>query len=383
MRIGISAIFHFDGGGPAKHLDNLLNEWARHPSEDEYYVFVNENSSKILHLDHARVNVVKASRIANHRIGAVIWHQLVLPILVKKLSIDVLFLSISPFVVLKTCPVVAMIRDLREKRIPGIFSPLRIFYRNRVRNPATTKFSTHLIAISQSTKNDILEFYPVARGKVSVVYHGINPDQNEESDFQTVRDKFGLQRPYILSVGRIDPSGNKNQIRLLQAFELFSRRVETTYRLVLVGPTVRTCAQGNGTFKVLKFLQDYALKDRVVITGYVSGAELMSLYANASFFVFPSLYEGFGHPLLEAMVNSCPICCSNLSSLPEIAGDAAVYFDPYDVEGIASTMLRLESDERLRKVLVANGFKRVKNFSWEVTARQTMSILKSVVTKKE
>lgn len=382
MRIGVGAIFHDDGGGTAKHLNSLLDEWTKQPSEDKYYLFVNENGYRNLHVDKTSIKVIKANRMANYRLGAVIWHQFVLPILVKRLSIDVLFLSCNPFVVWKMCPVVAMIRDLRERRVAGIYSPLHTFYRNKISNPCTTRFSTHLITISQSSKDDILEFYPVAVDKVSVVHHGIKPDRYKKSDFQSVLDKFSLNGSYILNVGRIDPLGNKNQIRLLKAFELFSRQVETSYHIVLAGPIIRTGFMRRSALELLEFLLNYTLKERVIITGYVSETELMNLYAHASFLVFPSLYEGFGHPLLEAMVNGCPICCSNVSSLPEIAGNAALYFNPYDVESMASAMLKMASDEPLRARLVASGLKRVRNLSWEVTAKRTMNILKSVVQRR-
>ena len=231
--------------------------------------------------------------------------------------------------------------------------------------------AAHLIADSSATKRDLVERYGVEPDKITVVYPGYDdatfqPVRDEEA-IEAVRARYGIAGDYILFIGTLQP--RKNLIRLIEAYWKLETR---SWKLVIAGK------KGWLYREIFRQVEELELERRVVFTGYVPEGELPALLSRARLFVFPSLYEGFGLPVLEALACGTPVVCSNSSSLPEAAGAAAVLVDPLDVEGLAAAMERVLSDEELRVKLIEHGFEQVRKFSWERCARETLDVLESV-----
>lgn len=226
-----------------------------------------------------------------------------------------------------------------------------------------------VIAVSESTKKDLIEFLGLPESRIAVIYNGCNPQFSPDIDEATISltlAKYGVRRPFILNVGTIEP--RKNQARLIEAFQLLCHQEAKEHSLVIVG---RPGWSYDGVFARVREL---GLSDRLVFTGHVPDGDLPPLVKAADLFVFPSLYEGFGFPPLEAMASGTPVVTSDVSSLPEVVGKAAILVDPHDVISIAAGMKLLLEDETLREQLINEGLQRAKLFSWQETAAETLRV---------
>jgi glycosyltransferase involved in cell wall biosynthesis len=228
--------------------------------------------------------------------------------------------------------------------------------------------AAHLIADSSATKRDLIQRYGVEPDSITVVYPGYDdatfqPVRDEEA-IEAVKTRYDIAGDYILFVGTLQP--RKNLTRLIEAYW----KLETgSWKLVIAGK------KGWLYGEIFRRVEELGLERRVVFTGYVTQEDLPVLLSGARLFVFPSLYEGFGLPVLEAMACGTPVVCSNAASLPEVAGDAALLVDPLDVEELAAALERVLSDEELRAGLIERGFEQAKRFSWERCARETLDVL--------
>ena len=220
--------------------------------------------------------------------------------------------------------------------------------------------ASFIISISENTKRDIVRFWKIPEDKIEVIYNGID------------RDKFKPRKvepsPHIIYVGSERP--RKNLVRLIEAFGEV-KRVYPELKLVKVGGWGRSRVFREMTMKKIKEL---SLEDDVIFTGDVDDEKLSELYSSSLLLVYPSLYEGFGLPPLEAMACGCPVCASNTSSIPEVVGDAGVLFDPYSVEDMKNAIVKVLSDETFRRSLIEKGFERVSMFSWERTCEMTLNL---------
>lgn len=225
----------------------------------------------------------------------------------------------------------------------------------------------HIICISESTRQDLMEILQVPESKITVVYLGYNPrtiDDDECSQFQHKYTKAIGDKPYIFFVG--SRCGYKN----------FNRLVEALWASSIIQGGHKLVCFGGGSFSVdeLHMFKNYGFADESVIQLDGDDTQLNNLYANASIFVYPSIYEGFGMPPLEAMANGCPVACSKTSSLPEVVGDAAIFFDPLDVNSISKSVKEIITSEIIRKKLIENGRKQIVKFSWERCAIETQRV---------
>jgi alpha-1,3-rhamnosyl/mannosyltransferase len=230
-----------------------------------------------------------------------------------------------------------------------------------------------IIADSEYTKADILRFYSISEETVDVVHLGVEEQRRpkEPSETKAVLDRYGIRSPYLLHVGRVEKK--KNLSRSLEAFARIKKSLANPIQIVLAGTA------GPGGEEVFQAIERFGLKGDVQLVGYARQEDLPHLYAGATLFLFPSLYEGFGMPILEAMASGTPVLTSNVTSLPEVAGDAAVQVDPYDVESIATGMLRLLETPSLREQYIQKGFERIKEFTWEKTARETLAVYRKTL----
>jgi glycosyltransferase involved in cell wall biosynthesis len=268
------------------------------------------------------------------------------------------------------CPVVVSIHDLSFEHLPQTFKRRsRMQLRMTVRRSA--RLASQVIVLSNHARNDIITTYNLNPEKITVIplaapaHFAPVTDDNE---LQRVKKTYGINGPYVLCVGSIQP--RKNLTRLLHAYSLL-RRDDPKGKL----PKLVVAGKYAWLFEeTLHAIDRLALRDSVIITGYVPETDLPALYSGARCFVYPSYFEGFGLPPLEAMKCGTPVIVGNQTSVPEVVGDAAVLFDPFDVGDIASAIKSVISDDALRATLKARGLERAKLFDWQQTARQTLEV---------
>jgi glycosyltransferase involved in cell wall biosynthesis len=289
---------------------------------------------------------------------------------------DVLFVPshVLPLVHPPRC--VATVHDLGYHYHPEAHTlSQNLYLRWSTRHNART--ANRVVVDSQATRRDLVQFYGIPEEKIVVVYPGRNErliPVSDPSALRAVRGKYGLTGAYLVYVGTLQP--RKNLARLVEAYakllEASEEASSSKLQLVLVGQ------KGWLADDLLSQVRKLGLGERVVLTGYVPDSDLPALLSGALAFVFPSLYEGFGLPLLEAMACGTPVVCSNTSSLPEVTGDAALLVDPLDTEALAEALSRITEEADLRTTLIERGFARIHDFSWRRAAEQVLDVLEAV-----
>jgi glycosyltransferase involved in cell wall biosynthesis len=267
---------------------------------------------------------------------------------------------------LRDVPTVLTVHDLIFRHLPEQHKPLNRWYLN-LTMPLYCRRATHIIAVSEQTRRDVVSAYGVPAGKISVIYEAADPRFRSQPPeiVAAARARHGLPERYLLFVGTIEP--RKNLARLLAAFERLQAE-NLTDALVIVGK------RGWLTGDFDAALERSPAKQAVLFPGFVPDADLPAVYAGAQVLAMPSLYEGFGLPVLEAMACATPVACSNSSSLPEIAGDAALLFDPTEVDGIRDALRRILRDADVRAQLRDAGLRRAGQFSWDRAAQETLAL---------
>jgi glycosyltransferase involved in cell wall biosynthesis len=247
--------------------------------------------------------------------------------------------------------------------------------------------AARVLADSEATRQDLVRHYQIPPEKIVVIYPGRDgtlAPVSDEAIQAAVRARFGIDGPYLLYVGTLHP--RKNLVRLVQAFALLLRSSSSQVEPQGTIPNLQLVLAGQKGWlyeEIFAQVQKLDLTDRVVLTGYVPDTDLPALLSGATGFVFPSLYEGFGFPVLEAMACGTPVVCSNVSSLPEVAGDAALLVDPLDTDALAAAIERVVTDGGLRRNLVERGFAQAERFSWRRCAQKTMRALEDVAQGQE
>lgn len=263
-------------------------------------------------------------------------------------------------------PTVVTIHDLSYFYYPQEF--LRVdLYKLKYWTKYSVKKAKKIIAVSKNTKRDLIKFYQIPEEKIEVVYNGYEKLSYNKKELPQIQNKlFNSKEKYILFVGTIQP--RKNLSILIKAFSIFSKTYPQ-FKLLIVGK------KGWLYQKIFNEVKNLSLEKKIIFTDFVNDKELANLYYQAFCLVMPSLYEGFGIPILEAMSFDCPVISSFSSSLPEIGGDACLYFNPYDVNDLVNKLFQLTENKNLRNQLIQKGRKRIKNFSWEKCAKKTLEIL--------
>jgi glycosyltransferase involved in cell wall biosynthesis len=292
----------------------------------------------------------------------------------RKWRADILHTTyVAPFFV--PCSLIVAVHDISFRRYPRFFSPRdRLLFATLL--PMTLRRADAVITLSMHAKKEILRVYPYLAGKVHVVFGAPDPmfkPITDNKSLNSVKLRYGIKSEFLLSVGNLQP--RKNLCRLIKAFSLIRGDIDQM-QLVIVGGAKWHVSE------IYDLVSRLGLEKNVVFTSYVSDKDLVALYNLARVFVYPSLYEGFGLPILEAMACGTPVICSNTSSMPEVAGDAAVLIDPHNVEQIAETLLFVLLDPKLKQDLRERGLERATGFSWRRTAQQTLEVCRQVLRMK-
>ncbi len=295
------------------------------------------------------------------------WLQTFLPLRLRADGASLVFSPLPEGMLLPSVPQVIVVHDVLPLRFPEEYPRQQYYFRYFV--PRILRKARAIVADSEHTKRDILSFYGIEADKIHVVPAGYdNRRYRMGIDVEGVKRKYDLTS-YFLYVGNLLP--HKNIQRLLQAFARLAPACP--HKLVIAG------TKDPRYFPALEAeVGVLGLQSRVLFLDYVMSDDLPSLYAGATAFVFPSLYEGFGLPPLEAMACGTPVIASNVSSLPEVVGDAALLVGPHDVDGLSKAMLRVMTEEGLSEEMRRKGLERAKEFSWEATARSLLGICKEV-----
>jgi glycosyltransferase involved in cell wall biosynthesis len=355
-RIGVNALYLIPGGvgGTEIYLRELLAALARIDSSNQYFVFTNLETGADLVPRQANFHWKPQAVHASFRPARILWEQTVLPLEASRYHVDVLFNPGFTAPILTGCPCVTVFHDLQHKRHPEHFRWFDLpFWRMLLW--ASAHRSRHLIAVSEATRTDLLRFYKLGDGRVTVIPHGV-----EKGFFLLDRTKT---EPYVLCVSTLHP--HKNIDRLIRAYA----RVKRSFRLMFAG------MRGFHAQSVDALIAELGVGESVQLTGWISRAELYGLYARTQAFIYPSTFEGFGMPVLEAMAAGIPVACSDIPPLREVAGDAALFFDPLDEGAIAMALERIVSDEVLRRRLAEAGPLRARQFTWERAAERTLQVL--------
>jgi glycosyltransferase involved in cell wall biosynthesis len=361
LRIGVNALYLIPGGvgGTEIYLRSLLAALAEVDRVNRYFVFTNRETGPDLVPKAERFVHVPQRLRASSRPARMIWEQTVLPIEVARRRFDVLFNPGFTSPVFCSCPAVTVFHDLQHKRHPEYFRWFDLPFW-RVFLFAAAHLSTRLIAVSAATARDLREIYRLPEARIDVVNQGVDP-----VCFQLKREP--VSPPYVLCVSTLHP--HKNLDGLLRAFAEFHRG-RPEYRLMLAG------MRGFYARELESLRNSLGLTDAVEFTGWIPRERVYDLYAGASAFVYPSLFEGFGMPILEALAAGIPTACSRVEPMAGIADTAALQFDPSSTSEITDALLRLTSDEALRTRLAAAGPARAAQFSWEETARATLRAIR-------
>lgn len=242
-----------------------------------------------------------------------------------------------------------------------------------------------VLADSEATRQDLIQHYQIPKERIVVVHPGRDETLapvRDPGSLAAVRARYGLAGPYLLYVGTLHP--RKNLVRLVRSFGALVQSTAADAGELTNGLQLVLAGQKGWLYdEVVREVQRLDLAERVILTGYVPDKDLPSLLSGAVAFVFPSLYEGFGFPILEAMACGTPVVCSDVSSLPEVAGDAALLVDPLDTEALTTALHQVATDEGLRNDLVAKGFCQIGHFSWRRSAQETLYVLEEFACAQE
>lgn len=377
MRIGINALFMIPGevGGSETYLRHLITHLGRIDQTNEYVVFTNKESSNTFGLTGSNFREILCPIRAAFRPARVIYEQLFLPLRAKKHDIEVLHSPGYTAPTVAPCPSVVTIYDLNFLRHPEDFSRLSALTLS-VLVPMAAKRCDMIITLSKNSMRDIVAALDVPEKKVRVIYPAPSESVSGHngSGVDQARQRYGIRRKFILSVAASHP--HKNLCRLVEAYHILRKEHSIEHQLVLVG------LKGRDHPRLLDLISKLSLESYVVVTGWISDGELQSLYSTADLFAFPSLYEGFGIPVLEAMKHGVPVVSSSASSLPEASGNATLVMDPCDVNQIAETILAALQNPELRTSLAERGERQASQFSWEQAARQTLSVYAEAMRSK-
>lgn len=375
----------FGGDGGKSGVSQYIIQFLRHCracAPDMMFDVILYEDEKAVYTDHdPELNTIIQAESLRPATINIFWHQWGLPALCRQNKYDAVFIPGGnrrlPWKL--PCPTVVTCHDLGILHVPDKYDAVHRFYNLRVL-PHLLKRQTRILTVSETSKKDIVSYTGVPDDRVTVTLNGVDHDTYQPGDGDAARalveQNYGVSAPYILYIARIDHPG-KNHIRLIEAFAAMAKRTTLPHTLILAG------SDWSRADEVHAAAEHSGYGDRIVFTGFAPSEDLPALYRGAALFAFPSLFEGFGIPIVEAMNCGIPVACANISCMPEISGDAAVLFDPYDVAAISESLERALTDTSLREQCIERGKKRAKRYNWQDTVQQTVDIIREVATEHQ
>jgi len=372
MNIGLStSVVQRGRSGVAQYVFALTRALLPYTGRHRFTLFVLEEDLPLFAFAEQKMKLAAVSERFRSPAKNILWHQAVLPRLARKHRLDVLHVpSYRRMLWPRPCGLVATIHDLAPFRLANKYDAVRMFY-GRVVARRLAHRQDEIIAVSQSTARDVRDFFRVPAKRLTMIYNGLNHDRfssgpGEEAK-ALVAERCGLRAPFFLYIARLEHPA-KNHVRLLEAFNRFKAGARSDWQLVLGG------SDWHGAEAIHAFIRQSPFKRDIRCLGFVPEADLPDWYRAADVFVYPSLFEGFGLPPIEAMACGCPVISSSRGSLGEVVGDAAAIVIPEDINSLQEQMTRLSTDHALRERLREAGLKRAQCFNWEKTSAATMNV---------
>jgi glycosyltransferase involved in cell wall biosynthesis len=355
--------------GVARYLVNLLRHMVEIGKDNRYIIYLSEPIEP-LGFSSPDLEFKVLSRAPS-----ITWRHLRLPLAMRHDGVDLHFSPSYFLPLVKVCPSVVVVHDITFKVHPEWFVKDRrfrfdeLFWRE-------VKRADGIITVSEHSKGDIVRILGVEPSHVTVIpeaadefFHPVK----DESRLEKVRERYGLSQGFLFTAGAIHT--RRNLERLIEAVAEASRRLDTELELLILGMP----APFSPPVDIEGTARHCGMEDRIVQVEFVSDQDLLLCYNACGLFVYPSLYEGFGLPVIEAMACGTPVACSDVTSLPEVAGDAVVYFDPTKVEEIADAIVRIQSDGVLQQELREAGIERASSFSWRRAAQETLEVFARII----
>ena len=365
MKIGIMLRHINELGGIVVYTKNLIENLLEIDKKNEYVFLYNTSSLMGTYSKYKNVKEVVIN-IQNK----LLWDQIGVPKVVKSEKIDIIFNSKLSIPLFAPSKKVFTLVGLEQFALPNIFRWYdRMYFRIMI--PLFCRRANAIIVMTNTGKNDLMKYLNVSRNKIEVIYGAYHKRFEITKNIENllvIKQKYNLPEKYIFFIGGITPL--KNFSNILKAFKIIKKKIPA--KLVIAG------------FKRWKYAKDIDsinklnLQNDVIPLGFVQDNDLPYLYNSAQCLIFPSLYEGFGIPILEAQACGCPVICSKTGCEPEVSGGAALLVDPYNYQEIAQAIYDVLNNRDLREKLIADGLENVKNFSWSKTAEQTLQLLKKI-----
>ncbi|MDF1498225.1 MAG: glycosyltransferase family 1 protein [Patescibacteria group bacterium] len=364
--------------GIEEYTINLLSNMISLNNNIEYKLFYNGYKKTKLDYDFLKLpNVELREYKIPNRMLDISFQFLNYPKIDKMLKgIDIFF---SPHIfssaISKNCKTVTTFHDLSFERYPEFYSIGKNYWHFSMNPKKQAQKADKIIAVSNSTKNDLIEIYKAKPEKIKVIYSGVadkSKNINDQSQILRIKKKYNLPKEYILYLGTLEP--RKNIISLIQAFENLKDNNGTkieNLKLVIAG------SKGWLYKDIFKVVEISKYKKDIIFTGFIDNNDKSFIYSLAKLFVYPSFYEGFGFPPLEAMSVGTPVITSNFSSLPEATGDAAIVINPYNIDELKTAIELVLIDEKLKNIMIKRGFEQINKFSWQTCAENTLKYILS------
>ena len=376
MRIGINASKVFDvHTGVGRYTSNLCSSILETGSKKDYYFYTPGRIGNTIMTDIEGTLLEKPGTPIQNNTLRILWEQIVLPIYSRKDRLDLFHYTDHALSLLsRKCPIIITVHDIAYIRFPDLLNKARQVYKKYILMESIKRASI-IIADSYSTKRDIVEFFGINGKKIKVVHLGVESRFRPVSNVEEYRLKNKLPSKMILNVGTLEP--RKNVVTLMKAFKKLMEKDVDGYKLVIAGD------KGWLYEQIFNEVEHSDLKKEILFLGVVKDEDLPMLYNCADIFVYPSLYEGFGLPPLEAMACGIPVITSNTSSLPEVIGDAGIMVDPTDVNSLCEAMHSVLTNKKLWQHMSNKGLERSKLFSWDNTVKQILKIYDEALSKNK
>jgi glycosyltransferase involved in cell wall biosynthesis len=355
-------------------FENLKRITQGHPEHDFYFLFDRKYHPDFIFSENVKPLIVHPQ--ARHPVLYYLWFEHAIPRALKRINAD-LFFSPDGYLSLKTkVPSVNVFHDLNFEHYPNDLPMIeRKFYRHYF--PEYARKAVRIATVSEYSKSDIVRLYDVDESKIDVVYNGANESfaPADEAVKSQTRDQYAGGAPYFLFVGSLHP--RKNLARLFPAFDHFKATDDQGIKLVIVGE------KKWWTEAIERAYEQMEHKADVIFTGRLNVDQLHKVIASAFALTYVSYFEGFGIPILEAFYCNVPVITSNITSMPEVAGDAALLVDPMSVDSISDAMKKMAGDASLREKLIAKGIERSKMFSWQKSSERLWHTIEKALESQQ
>lgn len=342
----------------------------KHPEHEFIFIFDRSYDSEFVFSDNVTPVIIGPQ--ARHPFLFVLWFELSIPYILKKYKVDLFFSPDGYLSLRSSIPSISVIHDLNFEYYP---KDLPFFSRNYYKFffPKFAKKASRIITVSEHSKKDICKLYNIESSKIDIAYNGVNdnyfPISNDEKI--KVRDEYTYGKEYFIFVGTLHP--RKNLVGLFQSFDIYKHQTKSESKLVIVGN------KQYWTNEIKKTYLGMDYKNDVIFLGHLSPQILNKLVNSAVAMMYVSYFEGFGIPIIEAFKAETAVITSNVTSMPEVAGNAALLIDPFNAQEIADAMDRIQTDSEFRNSLIEKGKQRAKLFSWDKTAESIWNSIKKVI----